>query len=104
MRRTYTDDFVQKVKDLAVLQLTPSQIASRLGLSGTDRKYFLIDINQKLHPLYAAYWTAIRDGMTDISESLHNMAVTGDVDAIELALKVREDTEIRELKQELFNI
>lgn len=104
MKRTYTDDIIQKVRDFAVIQLTPSQIAQRLGLVGSDRRNFLIDINQKLHPLYVAYWTALKDGMADIEGALHNSAICGEPDAIELALRVRKETEIEELKRNLFNL
>lgn len=104
MRRQYSDEFIMKVRDLAVIQLTPSQIAERLELVGSDRRNFLIDINQKLHPLYAAYWTALKDGLADITDALHNAAVYGETDAIELSLKVRKDTEIEELKKTLFNV
>lgn len=104
MRRQYTEEFLLKVKDLAVIQLTPSQIAERLGLVGSDRRNFLIDINQKLHPLYAVYWTALKDGLADITDALHNAAVYGETDAIELALKIRKDTETEELKKALFNV
>lgn len=104
MIRQYTDEFIQTVRDLAVIQLTPSQIAERLGLVGPARRNFLVDINQKLHPLHAAYWTAMKDGLADITDALHNAAVYGETDAIELALKVRKDTETEELKKALFNV
>lgn len=104
MRRQYSDEFILKVRDLAVIQLTPSQIAERLELVGSDRRNFLIDINQKLHPLYAAYWTALKDGLADITDALHNAAVCGETDAIELSLKVRKDIRIEELKKTLFNV
>lgn len=104
MSRCYTDEFVQKVRDLAVIQLTPSQIAERLGLVGSDRRNFLIDINMKLHPLHAAYWTAMKDGLVDIEDTLNYVAVSGETEAIELTLRLRRDTEIQELKKELFNV
>ena len=104
MRRQYSDEFIIKVRDLAVIQLTPSQIAERLGLVGPARRNFLVDINQKLHPLYAAYRTALKDGLADIADALHNAAVYGDTDAIELFLKVRKDTGTEELKKTLFNV
>lgn len=104
MSRRYSEDFIQKVRDLAVIQLTPSQIAERLGLAGSDRRNFLIDINMKLHPLHAAYWIALKDGLADIVDTLNHVAVSGETDAIELTLKLRRDTEIQELKKELFNV
>lgn len=103
-KRTYSDEFIARVKDFAVLQLTPSQIAERMGLKGIERVGFLTDINMKLHPLAAAYHVALESGLADVQDSLHSLAVSGDTDAIELMLRLNKENESEELKRELFGV
>lgn len=50
--RTYDEEFVARVKDLAVIGLYPVQIAERMNLVGRERLEFLMDICSKKHPLH----------------------------------------------------
>lgn len=102
--RTYDDDFVAKVKDLAVIGLYPIQIAERLGLLGSERLGFLIDINSKKHPLHEAFLLSRAHREDDMNAALTDMAASGDVDALELDAKLQWRTGVESLKHELFDV
>lgn len=102
--RTYDEDFVQKAEDLAVLGLQPIQIAERLGMEGKEREDFLFACANPLHPLHRLLNLAYEHGEADIDAALTTMAVSGDVDALELAIKKREQDKYLQLRKKLFGI
>ena len=104
MKRRYSDEFMARVLDLAVLGLTPIQIAERLKLSGDMRRDFLFDINSKGHPLFIAYRESVSNGEEDIEAAIQNMAAGGDTDAQELWAKINRQRRIDDIKKELFDI
>ena len=102
--RTYDEAFVAQAKDYAVLGLQPAQIAERMGLEGKQREDFLFDCTNKLHPLHTLLQIAYYHGEADIDAALITMAVSGDVDALELAIKKREQDKYLQLRRNLFGI
>lgn len=102
--RTYTEEFVAEAKDYAVLGLQPPQIAERMGLEGKEREDFLFDCTNKLHPLHTLLQIAYNHGEADIDAALITIAVSGDVDALELAIKKREQDKYLLLRKNLFGI
>jgi len=103
-RRQYDEAFIARCKDLAVLGLRPPQIAERLGIIGKERENFLFDCTQNLHPLHILLNIAYNHGEDDLDAALTTMAVSGDVGALELALKKRNEDKYLELRGELFGI
>ena len=103
-RREYDEGFMQKSKDLATIGLQPTQIAERLGLLGKERENFLFDCTNPLHPLHILINIAYNNGQDDIDAALTTIAVSGDVDALELALKAREQNKYLALREKLFGI
>lgn len=101
-RRQYGEEFVAKCKDLAVLGLRPPQIAERLGLLGKERENFLFDCTSELHPLHVLLNLAYAHGEDDIDAALITIACSGDVDALELAMKKRNEDKYLELRADLF--
>lgn len=102
--RTYDESFVNEAKDYAVLGLQPVQIAERMGLEGRQREDFLFDCTNELHPLHRLLNLAYQHGEADIDAALTTMAVSGDVDALELAIKKREQDKYLQLRKKLFGI
>lgn len=102
--RTYDESFVNEAKDYAVLGLQPVQIAERMGLEGQQREDFLFDCTNELHPLHRLLSLAYQHGEADIDAALTTMAVSGDVDALELAIKKREQDKYLQLRKKLFGI
>lgn len=102
--RTYDDDFVARVKDLAVIGLYPVQIAERLGLQGTERLGFLIDINSKKHPLHEEFLISRAHREDDMAAAITDMAASGDVDALELDAKLQWRAGVENIKHELFDM
>ncbi len=100
----YDDEFCERVKELAMSQLTPSMIADRLELQGNIRKVFLHDISNPLHAVGAAFRLGLGAGYQDIMDSLHSGAVAGDPDCAIVLLKAQEDQKIADLKKELFGV
>lgn len=102
--RKYEQSFVEQAKDYAVLGLQPIQIAERMGLEGKQREDFLFDCTNKLHPLHVLLNLAYHHGEADIDAALITVAVSGDVDALELAIKKREQDRYLQLRRQLFGI
>lgn len=100
----YSEGFISKAKDYAVLGLQPPQIAERLGLKGKKRENFLFDCTNPLHPLHILLKIAYQNGADDLDAALITTACSGDVDALELALKKREDDKYLTLRKQLFGI
>ncbi len=100
----YDQEFLERVQDLAISQMTPSQIAERLDLQGAYRKKFLQDINNPVHKLAETYRLARSSGYQDVMDSLHTGAVAGDPDCIELLVKVNHKQEVDNLKKEFFGV
>ncbi len=100
----YPEDFVARAKDFAVLGLQPPQIAERMGLEGKERERFLFDCTNTLHPLHLLLTIAYNHGADDIDAALITIACSGDVDALELAIKKREQDKYLQLRQQLFGI
>lgn len=103
-RRQYDEEFMQKCKDLATVGLQPAQIAERLGLMGKERENFLFDCTNTMHPLHILINIAYNNGQDDLDAALTTMAVSGDVDALELAMKAREQHKYLALREKLFGI
>ena len=102
--RKYDDAFIERAKDFAVLGLQPSQIAERMGLVGKERENFLFDCTNTLHPLHLLLNMAYNHGADDLDAALITIAVSGDVDALELAIKKREEDKYLRLRQKLFGV
>jgi hypothetical protein len=102
--RLYDEDFVARVKDLAVIGLWPVQIAERLGLQGIDRMNFLSDICSKKHPLHEEYLISRSHREDDLDAAINEAAMAGDVDALELQVHMERQKEIDNLKSELFGV
>lgn len=102
--RKYEKEFIDQAKDYAVLGLQPVQIAERMGLEGKQREDFLFDCTNKLHPLHLLLNIAYHHGEADIDAAIITMAVSGDVDALELAIKKREQDKYLQLRQKLFGL
>jgi hypothetical protein len=103
-RREYSEDFISQAKDYAVLGLQPPQIAERMGLEGKERENFLFDCTNKLHPLHLLLNIAYHHGEADVDAALITIACSGDVDAMELAIKKREQDRYLTLRKNLFGI
>lgn len=101
---TYTPEFIERVKEYAVLGLYPIQIAEKLELTGSERVRFLFDINSKLHPLRSAYLIARAHWEEDKEAALTTLATAGDIDALELSAKVEWRKGIENIKNELFDL
>ena len=99
--RKYDDAFIERAKDFAVLGLQPMQIAERMGLVGEERENFLFDCTNTLHLLLNI---AYNHGEDDLDAALTTVAVGGDVDALELALKKREEDRYLRLRLKLFGV
>lgn len=102
--RKYDEDFMARAKDFAVLGLQPPQIAERMQLVGKAREDFLFDCTNTLHPLHILLNIAYAHGDADIDAALITMACSGDVDALELAIKKREQDKYLNLRAQLFGI
>lgn len=102
--RTYPEEFVAQAKDYAVLGLQPPQIAERMGLEGKQREDFLFDCTNKLHPLHLLLNIAYHHGADDLDAALVTIACSGDVDALELAIKKRDADKYLNLRKQLFGI
>lgn len=103
-RAKYSEEFCREAADYAVLGLQPPQIAERMGLQGRERENFLFDATNPLSPLHEIIHIAYEHGADDIDAALITMAVSGDVDALELALKKREQDKYLQLRSQLFGI
>lgn len=101
---TYDDDFIDKVRDLAIIGLYPVQIAERLGMTGRFRQRFLQDICNKKHRLYEVYRISKEHREYDIEASVNELASAGDVEAIKLQSSIRYHNELDALKNELFDV
>jgi len=102
--RKYDETFIARAKDFAVLGLQPPQIAERMGLVGKERENFLFDCTNTLHPLHLLLNMAYNHGADDLDAALITIAVSGDVDALELAIKKREEDKYLRLRQKLFGV
>lgn len=102
--RPYSEDFVTRMKDFAILQLSPSQVADRMGLVGDERMDFLEDIANILHPISIEYHLALGRGLKDLDLSLSMSATEGDPKALKLAYEVKYKNENDKLKNELFGL
>lgn len=100
----YSEEFLERVRELAIVQLTPSMIATRLELHGKARKSFLRDIKAPHHILSEAFHFGRGIGYQDMMDALHSEAVAGDPDCAELVLRASKENRINELKEELFGI
>lgn len=102
--RHYDEAFVTRARDFAVLGLQPPQIAERMGLEGKEREDFLFDCTNTMHPLHILLNIAYAHGEADIDAALITIACSGDVDAMELAIKKREQDKYLRLRSKLFGI
>lgn len=100
----YDEAFIARAKDFAVLGLQPPQIAERMGLAGKQREDFLFDCTNPIHPLHLLLNIAYDNGDADIDAALITIACSGDVDALELAIKKREQDKYLNLRAQLFGI
>lgn len=100
----YTEEFIARAKDFAVLGLQPIQIAERLELRGKERDDFLQAVCNKNSPLHLLINIAYANGGHDLDAALTMAAVSGDVDALELAIKKRDQERYFELRMKLFGI
>lgn len=103
-RCEYSEEFMKEAADYAVLGLQPQQIAERMGLEGRARENFLWDATNPLSPLHELIHLAYEHGEGDLDAALITLAVSGDVDALELALKKREQDKYLQLRKTLFGI
>lgn len=100
----YTEDFIARMKDLAVIGLSPAQIAERMGLEGLERSKFLYNITKEDHPLHKEYFQSYRHYQEDIDAALNTSALIGDPKALRLAYELNHKDKVDDLKKELFGI
>ena len=100
----YTEEFVAKMKDMAVIGLSPVQIAERMGLEGSDRLRFLNEVTNEKHPLCKEYRLSARHHAEDIDAALNTAAISGDPKALRLEYELRRQDRIDELKRKHFDI
>lgn len=101
---TYEKDFIDRVKDLAILGLYPPQIAERLGIVGVERALFLKNITDPDHPLCKEYWKTREHREEDLDAALQTACMTGDPKALTLAYELKQQQRINKLKAELFGL
>lgn len=101
---TYEKDFIDRVKDLAILGLYPPQIAERLGIVGVERALFLKNITDPDHPLCKEYWKTREHREEDLDAALQTACMTGDPKALTLAYGLKQQQRIDKLKAELFGL
>lgn len=104
MIKGYTEDFVSRMKDFAVLGLSPAQVAERLELGGTDRTSFLKDVTNDDHPLSKEFRAAFRHYEENIDAALNTAAIKGDAKALRLNYELQKQDKIDEIKRKLFGI
>lgn len=104
MIQGYTEEFVVSMKDLAVIGLSPSQIAERLGLDGVERRRFIRDASDAEHPLGKEYLISSSHYRDDIDAALNMAATKGDAKALRLEYELRHQDRVDELKRKLFGI
>lgn len=104
MITTYDQDFIARVKDLAILGLYPPQIAERLGMVGIERAVFLKNITDPDHPLCKEYWKTREHREEDLDAALQTACMSGDPKALTLAYELNEQKRIDKLKSELFGL
>ncbi len=100
----YTEEFISKMKDFAVIGLSPSQIAERMGLEGMERQRFFEHVTTDGHPLCREYRLAAMHHVEDIDAALNTAAITGDPKALRLEYELRRQDKIDSVKKELFGI
>lgn len=100
----HTEEFTNQVKDLAVMGLTPRQIAERLGLEGEERQEFLMAVTNPNHPLHEAYKLSKEHAEADPYNTLATLADGGDTDALELLAKVNLQRRLDNVKKDLFDL
>lgn len=104
MTQGYTEEFVEKMKDFAVIGLSPVQIAERMELEGGERRRFLSDVANEKHPLCKEYRLSAGHHSEDIDAALNMAAVGGDPKALRLEYELRRQDRVDELKRKLFDI
>lgn len=104
MIQGYTEEFVSRMKDYAVIGLSPAQIAERMGLSGEERQKFIRDTSDEEHPLGKEYFKSAINHLEDIDAALNMAAVRGDAKALRLEFELRHQDRVDELKRKLFDI
>lgn len=104
MMTIYSEDFIARMKDLAVIGLSPAQIAERMGLEGLERSNFLNSITKDDHPLHKEYFQSYRHYQEDMDAALSMSALSGDPKALRLAYELNRQNTVDDLKKELFGI
>lgn len=104
MITTYDKDFIDRVKDLAILGLYPPQIAERLGLVGIERAIFLKNMVDPDHPLCKEYWKTREHREEDLDAALQTACMSGDPKALKLAYELKLQSRVDALKKELFGL
>lgn len=100
----YSEGFVARMKDFAVLGLGPVQIAERMMLEGEERRRFLRDVTTHDHPLRTEYLRSKSHGEEDLASALIDSAAGGDAKALKLAYEVEHQRKVDSVKKELFGI
>lgn len=104
MIKGYTEDIVAKMKDFAVIGLSPAQIAERLELEGIERRRFIRDVSDEEHPLGKEYLKSASHHKDDIDAALNMAATKGDAKALRLEYELRHQDRVDDLKKKLFDI
>ncbi len=101
----YTPEFVTRMKDLATLGLTPSQIAERMDMYPALRERFIADISTEDHPLQKEYLISRRRGEEDLETAMHTAAiVNGDPRSAKLVYEQNKQQKVDAVKKDLFGI
>lgn len=104
MIQVYPPEFISKMKDFAVIGLSPAQIAERMKLSGIERKRFLEHITDEDHPLHKEYICSARHHSDDMDAALNTAAIKGDAKALRLNYELEHQDKVDDLKRKLFGI
>lgn len=92
------------VLELGRRNASVTAVASAFELEGQDREHFVRDLTNPTTDLCKAYQAGLEEAGKDINTALQNEAVAGDVDAARLIYERNLQSEVDEMKRELFGI
>lgn len=99
-----TDEILMKIEECGRSSMSISGVAEALGLTGRERVHLLHQLVDKTSKAHKHYQIGLEEAGEDISISLHNAAVSGNIDAATLIYDRNRMDEIDHLKYELFGI
>lgn len=101
---TIDEQVLKRVRDLAALGHTPSQIASLLDIPIDGRDAFVDEFSRPNTQIYAAYYKGRNMMDYNTNVELARAAEKGDVEAIELMSKRKEEQKYNEALAEMWGV